>query len=190
MWRGRPRPRLCRDVARNVSRGDDAGWKKFHPASFLGRSVCVANRSGCGVTGLAEAIVGFPRAWQPKSASLSCRLESLPLIPSAAKNVENIGSPARSAIVDEVFSCRKAFHPGSDVLRRPPGIGMFAEQPEAVDDPINQAVRNLCTCAPCPININLVEVLFRLLCDPIAHCLFGRAGVRGGCAAGARQLGT
>ncbi len=169
VWRGRPRPRFCRDVARNVSREYDAGWKQFHPASFL---VCGASVS--------------PRAWQPHSASLSCRLESLTLIPSAVKNVENIGSPARSAIVDEVFPCRKAFHPGGDALRRSPGIGMFPEQPEAVRDPINQAVRNLWTCAPCPINIDLVEVLFRLPCDPIAHCLFGRAGVRGGCAAGSR----
>ena len=168
VWQRAPSPAFLLSVARNVSREYDAGWKQFHPAVFGERSV------------------GFPRAWQPHSASLSCRLESLPLVPSAVKNVENIGSPARSAIVDEVFPCRKAFHPGSDALRRSPGIGMFAEQPEAVRDPINQAVRNLWTCAPCPINIDLVEVLFRLPCDPIAHCLFGRAGVRGGCAAGSR----
>ena len=160
------------------------GGEASTPQVFGERSVCVAKRSRCGVTGLAGAVVGFPRAWQPNSASLSCRLESLLLIPSAVKNVENIGSPARSAIVDEVFPCGKAFHSGSDVLRRSPGIGMFAEQPEAVCDPINQAVRNLWTCAPCPININLVEVLFRLPCVPIAHCLFGRAGIRCGCTAG------
>jgi hypothetical protein len=34
VWRGRPRPRLCSEVARNVSRAYDAGWKGFYPASF------------------------------------------------------------------------------------------------------------------------------------------------------------
>ena len=118
----------------------------------------------------------LPRARQANSAPLSCRLESSPLISSAVEDVENIGSSACRAIVDEVFSRGKAFHPGSDVLRKSPCIRMFAEQPETVYDPVHQAVSSLWTCALCPININLVEVLLRLPCDPIAHRSFSSAG--------------
>ena len=35
VYRGRPRLRLCGDVARNVSRRYDAGWKKIPPRLFL-----------------------------------------------------------------------------------------------------------------------------------------------------------
>jgi hypothetical protein len=63
-------------------------------------------------------------------ATLLCRLAARPLTPSAVEDMENIRTSARRAIVDEVFSCGKAFHPSSDVLRGSSCIGMFSEQPE------------------------------------------------------------
>ena len=102
-------------------------------------------------------------------ATLLCRLAARPLIPSAVEDMENIRTSARRAIVGEVFSCGKAFHPSSDVLRGPSCIGMFSEQPETVHYAINQAISSLRTRAPRPINVNVVEVLFRLPRDSIAH---------------------
>jgi hypothetical protein len=121
-------------------------------------------------------------------AEPSCRLESSLLIPGAVKNVENIGPSARAAIVDEVFSRRKAFHSCSDFLRRSPCLGMFAEQPEAVHYAIHQAIGGFWTCSPCPINVNLVEVLVRLFCVPVAHCCLGSAASPPPFAAGLRLL--
>jgi hypothetical protein len=48
------------------------------------------------------------------------------------KNVENICSAARLAIIDEVLACREALHTGSDVAYRPTRIWVFSEQPETL----------------------------------------------------------
>src|SRR5882762_1149049 len=89
---------------------------------------------------------------------LPCFLESFPLIPRAVEDVENIGPPARGAVVDQVFSCRKTFHPGSDALRSLPRVGMFPEHPETVSDLVDDTVGDLQTRALCPIGENLVEI--------------------------------
>jgi hypothetical protein len=59
----------------------------------------------------------------PTCPRRACRPESPRLIPCAVENVENIGPSARDAIVDEVFSRRKALHSGSDILGRLPASG-------------------------------------------------------------------
>jgi len=64
--------------------------------------------------------------------------------------VENIGPPARGAVVDQVFSCGKAFHPGGNAIRSLPLVWMFAEQPEAVSDLVDDTVGDLQTRALCP----------------------------------------
>jgi hypothetical protein len=93
------------------------------------------------------------------------------------KDMENIGSSVRRAVVDQIFSRRKAFYPGSNLLRRPARVRMLGKQPETVHDAVYQPLSRLRTRAPRPININLVEVLLRLPCDSIAHRRFGNVGI-------------
>jgi hypothetical protein len=109
--------------------------------------------------------------------ALSYCIEGRPLIPGAVEYMENLSRSVRSAIVDEVFSRRKAFHSRCDVVRTSPRIGIFAEQPETVHYAVYETVSGLWTCARRPITINSFQVPFGLLCDPIAHRCLGCAGV-------------
>jgi hypothetical protein len=65
--------------------------------------------------------------------------------------MKNIGPSSRGAVIDQVFSSGKAFHPGSDALRSLPRTGMFAEQPETVTDLVDDTVCDLQTRAFRPI---------------------------------------
>jgi hypothetical protein len=116
--------------------------------------------------------------WQERSilrAFFPC-LESVRLIPRSVEDVQNIGSSACCAIVDQIFSRGKALDPCGNVIARFACIGMFAEQPEAVYDTVNQTVRDLYTCALGPIKIDVVEILFRVAGNTVAHRV-GSTGV-------------
>ena len=75
--------------------------------------------------------------------------------------MKNIGPSSRGAVIDQVFSSGKAFHPGSDALRSLPRTGMFAEQPETVTDLVDDTVCDLQTRAFRPIGKNLFEIALR-----------------------------
>jgi hypothetical protein len=72
-------------------------------------------------------------------------------MPRAVEDVENVGPAARCAVVDQVFSGRMAFHPGSDAFRSLPRIWMLAEQPETISELVDDTVCDLRTRALCPI---------------------------------------
>ena len=79
----------------------------------------------------------------PSSGSaLPTVLEGALLVPSAVEDVQDIYSPARLAVVDEILARRKAPHASSYILRRSSGVRVLAEYPESVRNAVDQPVRD------------------------------------------------
>jgi hypothetical protein len=84
-------------------------------------------------------------------------------MPSTVKNVEDVGSAASLAIIDQVLPCGEALHTGGDVACRLKTIWMRSEQPETLGDPVNYSVCSLQTRPIGPIREDLIQVPLRIL---------------------------
>jgi hypothetical protein len=68
------------------------------------------------------------------------------LMASTVKNVEDVCSASRPAIVDQILPCRKAPHTRSDVPGCHTCIRVLSEKPETFGDAVNYSVRDFDSC--------------------------------------------
>src|SRR5437899_11879127 len=63
-----------------------------------------------------------------------------PLVSCSPENMGDLDPAASLSIIDEVLSCRETPGARFDVFTCPPSLRVFSEQPETLDDGIDQPV--------------------------------------------------